>query len=67
MIVIVSGRKYVSMCSAGSVGLYIFTGFIWAFSVSLRSLWLPKLLFGWLAEGNVLTMIQALGCVLEVV
>ena len=55
------------MCSAGSVGLYIFTGFIWAFSVSLRSLWLPKLLFGWLAEGNVLTMIQALGCVLEVV
>lgn len=74
MIVIVSGRKYVSVCSADNVGFYS-TNFFWLFHPLPCCMPLPSLLF-WSfaplhytfhkAEGIVLIIVQVLGSVLEV-
>ena len=74
MIVIVSGRNYVSSVQLAVWALHLYRLHLGPSPVSSWSLCLPRLLFGWLtpvlhtphgAEGNTLIMFQALGSVLE--
>lgn len=74
MIVIVSGRKYVSSVQLAVWAFHLYKLHLGASPVSSWSLCLPRLLFGWWApvlhtphgaEGNTLVMFQALGSVLE--
>ena len=74
MIVIVSGRNYVSSVQLAVWALHLYRLHLGTSPVSSWSLCLPRLLFGGLtpvlhtphgAEGNTLIMFQALGSVLE--